>query len=140
MGVFFCLLLPEDFTGESATLRTAGLMKFGSADLELTRVPLDMTGDVSAFLLDASEYLIQGDLLEPDEVVGYRDTLFRTVATDLAGPGHAEVLRIVDAPEDEDEPLVATTGSEGAPRLVAAIRRARTDVEGFRARGGFTAN
>ncbi|MHC4830823.1 MAG: hypothetical protein ACYTFT_10815 [Planctomycetota bacterium] len=129
----------EDPEEAFATLTTRGLIKFGSVDLEVCRVPLELTDDTRDFLLDASEHLILGDLLEPGEVITYRDTQILTVATPTI-EGKNEILRLVDAPASEDDPIPDTDGSEGAPRLVEAIKLARIQIEGERARGGIAAS
>lgn len=119
--------------GGTLTLRTSGLIKFGSADLELDRVPQDLASEASAFLLDAAEELMHGDLLEPDEVLTYRDVRMRTVAARERTDAANEVLRLADAPADPEAELPETDGSEGAPALLGAIRKARVEVEGERA-------
>ena len=125
---------------------TRGLCKFASIDLELVATP-DEDGDahdLKAMLLDASEHLMHGDLLEVGETLTYESTRLAVVEA----PGRDNVLRLVDAPESEEVQADGETGvphgetgvphgetgvphgETGVPRLLAMLRARRKDLEG----------
>ncbi|MFC1705517.1 hypothetical protein ACFL59_01690 [Planctomycetota bacterium] len=132
------VIAEQDEEESWATLRTSGLVKFGSPDLELCRVPRRLVDETTFFLLDVTEHLMRGDILLSDDVVTYRDAKFRVMTT--SPRGESEIFRIVDAPESEETPLEDTDGAEGAPQLLEAIRKARISLEGERARDGLPAS
>ena len=108
-----------------SAVRTRGLAKFGSLDLEVCLVPADAIEDVGAMLRDFAEHVTQGEVLADGDVIDYTHGRVRLV------PGGREgILRIVDDESDEEN------GEKGAPKLVEGLRAARRDVEGRRAGGG----
>jgi hypothetical protein len=105
-------------------VRTRGLRKFGSPDLEAAEVPEDLVQDVGGVLRDFAEHLFQGELLAPDEVIEYTHGRIQVVETQAG-----ELFRLAD----EDDPQ---RGAAGLPKVFEALRAARRAAEGQRASGG----
>src|SRR5206468_3005892 len=57
--------------GGPVRVRTRGLRKFGSADLVVESVPIELAEDAVGLLRDIAEHLSQGELLGPDESIDY---------------------------------------------------------------------
>jgi hypothetical protein len=120
----FSVLNHVAVANEGGAVRTRGLAKFGSPDLEVLAVPADVADEVGNMLRDFAEHIIQGELVEADEVIDYTHGRVRLVR------GGAGALRIAD--EDDDAP----GGARGMPKVFEALRAARRAAEGPRAEGG----
>jgi hypothetical protein len=110
-----------------AAVRTRGLRKFGSPDLEVRAVPAGVEDDVGSMLRDFAEHISQGEIVAPGDRIDYTHGSVCLVA---AGTKEDPLLRVADA---DDE---AAEGAHGAPKLFEALAKARRDAEGKRAGGG----
>ncbi len=113
----FTVLNHVDVQRASGTLRTHGLRKFGSPDLEVVDVPAELSAVVEGLLRDIAENLAQGEVLGAGETLEYGGGRLRVVA---ATRGDDRVVRLVDedAPEEGEQ-------AHGIPKLIAILREAK---------------
>lgn len=105
----FSVLNHVSIASDGGALRTRGLKKFGSPELEVAAVPADVATEVANMLRDFAEHIVQGELVEPDEVIEYTHGRVRLA------PSRAGVLEIVD---DEGP-------GPGMPKVFEALRATR---------------
>jgi hypothetical protein len=103
-------------------VRTRGLRKFGSPDLEVLRVPRDVEAEISGLLRDVAEHLAQGEVLGDDERIDYGIGRIRLVAVPPpagSGPDANDLFRLVDETDESAD------GAAGMPALVESLRAER---------------
>ncbi|RME73946.1 MAG: hypothetical protein D6776_06130 [Planctomycetota bacterium] len=115
--------------GPERILRTRGLVKFGSPELEVKGGPAHLEREIEGMLLDAAHAAMRGDIFEPDEAIEVHGARLRAVAVEHDEQGAVRRLRLVDDPGPEAEHVDPERGMQQGFKALQAAREA---IEGKR--------
>lgn len=76
-------IMVDDDSGNTGTIVTRGLIKFGRPDLVMQGVPLTEIAGAAELVRELAEAMADGELIEPDDVIEIPDGSGRFRATDL---------------------------------------------------------